>query len=377
MTNGDLPRYRHILVITTIDFDKVPNQRVHHLINYWANHADQLDVVYTRYLNLRDQHTDRPRAANIRYLPVPFNSHNELFDDHVRSHRMATVAGSYDLCFAEGPWAGAVGRLLLERGQVRFLVYEDLDYFPAFFPPTMAPEVAALENGAILAAHLVFCVSRELVRRRAAELSIKAYHSPNGVPFAAFAGQRRPRHRPTAIYAGALDRWSGIDTVIRSWRRVRRRHRRARLVVVGGGPHLRRLRRLARRYRVSRSVVFRGHVPYSQLPRYLARADIGIATLRPGELATCAFPLKFLEYMAAGLPTVCCNQGDMAAIAQITETGLAVRFRYSSIAGAIGRLLRRRSQQRVMGKRAQRLAWFYDWTNIFDQQLHIIAGARG
>ena len=61
-----------------------------------------------------------------------------------------------------------------------------------------------------------------------------------------------------------------------------------------------------------------GPRPYSSLPRYLAQADVALLPLQVNEYTRHMYPMKFFEYLAAGLPVVATeipslmDQGDVA-----------------------------------------------------------------
>ena len=52
------------------------------------------------------------------------------------------------------------------------------------------------------------------------------------------------------------------------------------------------------------NIYFLGHRPYSQLPRYCAGLDVGLLPLQINPYTKSMFPMKFFEYLAAGLPVV-------------------------------------------------------------------------
>jgi teichuronic acid biosynthesis glycosyltransferase TuaH len=52
------------------------------------------------------------------------------------------------------------------------------------------------------------------------------------------------------------------------------------------------------------NVRFVGRVPADEVPSYLAAIDVGITPYRDTSFNRASFPLKTLEYLAAGIPTV-------------------------------------------------------------------------
>jgi glycosyltransferase involved in cell wall biosynthesis len=47
-----------------------------------------------------------------------------------------------------------------------------------------------------------------------------------------------------------------------------------------------------------------GTISYAELPAFLSSLDVGIVPSRASEYAQSSFPMKFFEYLAAGIPVV-------------------------------------------------------------------------
>ena len=101
-------------------------------------------------------------------------------------------------------------------------------------------------------------------------------------------------------YVGSLYRWKGVDTLIAAMKHLPGEE----LVVVGGGERLAGLERMAIEEGVADRVRFTGAVPHGEIPGFLAGAKVCVLPNIPEGPTEFAFPLKLLEYMAAGVPTV-------------------------------------------------------------------------
>lgn len=141
----------------------------------------------------------------------------------------------------------------------------------------------------------------------------------NGVDVATFGEQvlaqpaRRllglPPAAPVVAFAGTLRPWHGLDVAIRALPALPG----VLLAVAGDGPVRAELELLAAREGVSDRVRWLGQLPQRQVRQLLAAADVAIAPYPP--LAGFAYsPLKLYEYLAAGVPIVASDIGQISAV---------------------------------------------------------------
>lgn len=78
-----------------------------------------------------------------------------------------------------------------------------------------------------------------------------------------------------------------------------------------------------------------GECPFRELPRYLAHADVGLVPYTHSRFNEGSFPLKTLEYLAAGLPVVAT---DLPAIRWLDSSHVEVASTPSEFAAAVVRL---------------------------------------
>lgn len=127
-----------------------------------------------------------------------------------------------------------------------------------------------------------------------------------------------------------------------------------RLLAVGGGL-IDEAREQARRLGIADRVVFTGpgRVPYSQVPDLVNAMDVGVSPLQPApRYQEYAQPLKVLEYMSCGVPTVVTPLREQARLAAEGGGAVAGGFGGEQIAEAIlslvegGRAARREASRR-------------------------------
>jgi glycosyltransferase involved in cell wall biosynthesis len=127
---------------------------------------------------------------------------------------------------------------------------------------------------------------------------------PNGVDIAHFVeGDRSnpPEYiglaRPIAVYVGSLDEWFDYGAVTAAAKSLPD----VSFVIIGPSQHAK------SKLQDCSNVILLGPRPFSELPRYLHNADIGLIPRNArsrGELVHAMHPLKLYEYMVCGLPVV-------------------------------------------------------------------------
>lgn len=160
-------------------------------------------------------------------------------------------------------------------------------------------------------AHAIMVVSAVLagyVRGVAPQATV--YTVPNGVDPAKFA---RPAHplRPVVGFVGSMKAWHGVQDLLTAFAQIRHAHPDARLMMVGDGPELEPLSRRLADEGLSDVVTLLGPVAHAAVPSILAGFAVAVA---PYAAAADFYfsPLKVVEYLAAGVPVVHPDLGDLA-----------------------------------------------------------------
>lgn len=289
--------------------------------------------------------------------------------------------GRFDLCLVEGPWSGAAALVLRRLGRVGRIVYDDIDHVAGGQMLALRRwYVGALEAAAMRRADLVVSAGWRLAEHRRATTGRPVQVIPNGADRALFAeAHRRRPHPPTLVYVGHLEAVRGIDLAIRALPLVAARVPAVRLVVVGGGdaPYVDGLRSLAAALGVADQVELRGPLPHGQVPAVLAESDIGLATFRLTPLGMFAFPLKVVEYMAAGLPVLCTKGTEAEQILLRHPAGRAVEFTPEALAEAAIGLLTDPAAWASARQAAVEAADVFTWERAMREERAAIAGLPG
>jgi len=159
------------------------------------------------------------------------------------------------------------------------------------------------------------------VRERAA--GAVTHVVPNGVNTDRF---RPPAARPTRAFTvgfvGTLKPWHGVETLIEAVALLRCDLPETRLVLVGDGPRRDQLEDLARRRGVPLTAT--GAIAPAEVPRHLRAMDVAAAPYPAGDQAAYFSPLKVLEYLAAGIPVVASDTGQVPQLLDHGRSGVLV-----------------------------------------------------
>jgi glycosyltransferase involved in cell wall biosynthesis len=142
----------------------------------------------------------------------------------------------------------------------------------------------------------------------------KVVVEPNGVDATRFAEKPAMRGPFTVGFTGTLKPWHDTATLIEAFAILRRDHvPDARLLIVGDGPERVRIEARLGELGLAEATQFTGAVPASEVPAWLARMHAATAPYHGGRPFYFS-PLKLYEYMAAALPVVASDVGDLANV---------------------------------------------------------------
>ncbi len=190
---------------------------------------------------------------------------------------------------------------------------------------------------------------------------------PNGVDLSSFMQRVEPIDRERwglteehiiIMYVGRLGPEKNLPFLLRAFWGMAQVYPQAHLVLVGDGPERENLQDRVQHMRLTDRIHFTGMVPYGDVPRYLAAADI-FATASDTEV----HPLSVLEAMAAGLPVVGVRSPGVGEVVEHQRTGLLVEKDVAAFASALGRLVGDGELRRRLGEQAREAAKAFDIHN--------------
>lgn len=148
-----------------------------------------------------------------------------------------------------------------------------------------------------------------------------------------------------AVYLGTLDRARGLEVLVDATLRVVQRAPDFRLLVIGEADEPRDIGAL-HRYAEERGALpwihFTGRLPRTRALSWVRRCSLGLSPVPRTPLTEVGSPTKAVEMLACGIPVVCNDQPDQAAVVRDSGGGHVVDLTPAGFAQGILRTLRER-----------------------------------
>lgn len=200
---------------------------------------------------------------------------------------------------------------------------------------------------------IVVAVS-EYIRRMLAVEGIKSIAIPNGITLFPYS-ESRAGHRLLCV--GRLEKYKGLEHVIRALPAILKRYPDTHLEVVGEGPDEERLRGITTELGIQDSVSFTGNLPHVKLLEHYQAASLFVMPAVMPE----AFGKVGVEAMSTGTPVIASNIGGITDWLQTGRNGrLTSPGDTSQIADGIIELFSDSALLRQMGKTARTTAERYN-----------------
>ena len=108
------------------------------------------------------------------------------------------------------------------------------------------------------------------------------------------------------LYQGDISELDGIETLILAAQDILREINNAIFMIVGSGynRYIKELVNLVHKKGLSDSFIFTGWVPYTDVPKYIAAADVGVAPFKLSLTSNSNIMYKVTEYLSCGKPVV-------------------------------------------------------------------------
>lgn len=250
------------------------------------------------------------------------------------------------------------------------LVYHCVDDLSAI-PGIDADAFNAEERRLLQRADCVFTTSTALHAKCSAHHE-RVHDFPNVVDLDHFGRARRPGDLPADLrsipsprlaYVGALSDFK-VDFPLLE--QVARAHPQWQVVLIGderegqADPQLASLAQMPNVHRL-------GHRPYQRLPDYLRGMDVGLLPTRINDYTRSMFPMKYFEYLAAGVPVV----STPLEFTRDHAHGLAIGADAIGFAEAVAAQLQR---GRLTDKEVASFVGENTWSHRLDKMLSHVAG---
>lgn len=176
-------------------------------------------------------------------------------------------------------------------------------------------------------------------------------------------------HNYLILYLGQLHGGQYAELFLRAARIILDNRLDATFMVVGDGYRVEALKELSRRLSMDKYIIFTGSVNHSEVPFYIAAADICVACFEENEITKCKSPLKIAEYLACGKAIVASNVGEVrnmvGGVGMLTKAG-----DIKSLSDGIMTLLKDKKLRENLGKWArERANRKYNWLVTADNLL--------
>jgi glycosyltransferase involved in cell wall biosynthesis len=175
------------------------------------------------------------------------------------------------------------------------------------------------------------------------------------------------------IYHGILTQRYGIDVAIRAVDIVRERIPQVHLTIHGAGEYQETLMKLTDELGLGQHVSFSTRfMPTSELPQFIAKADIGLVPYRCDVFTDGILPTKLMEYVALGRPVIAARTRAIATYFDDTMVQFFTPGDSYDLARCILALYTDRHRLAQLAENAGTFNQQYNWTKIGAQYVALV-----
>lgn len=171
------------------------------------------------------------------------------------------------------------------------------------------------------------------------------------------------------VYTGSVHPARNVKNLIYAFQKINKIYKNTKLLIVGDGDDLVNLKNLAESLNMENDVIFTGYVDYESMPAYLNAADIAISYVPITPQYDLQPPLKTVEYLASGLPTIATDTLGNRGFIKDGYNGLLVDDDIVSLADAMTKLIENEELREKFKKNSRNSVFEYDWKNIVENKL--------
>jgi glycosyltransferase involved in cell wall biosynthesis len=209
------------------------------------------------------------------------------------------------------------------------------------------------------------------------EVGQRVHVIPNGVNPDRFRSNIKPSSPASAGtftvgFVGTLKPWHGLPVLVEAFDRLYQQCSDTRLLIVGDGPERENLVADLSARGLLNAAHFTGAVAPSEIPGLLASMTVAVAPY-PAQTDFYFSPLKVYEYMAAGLPVVASDIGQLKSLIEDEVNGLLVPPSDPvALATALDRLRQDPSLANRLGQAARKVMMQnHTWDSVTERILHL------
>ncbi|RLE43896.1 hypothetical protein DRJ22_06400 [Candidatus Woesearchaeota archaeon] len=179
----------------------------------------------------------------------------------------------------------------------------------------------------------------------------------------------KSRNTIRMVHAGYVLESRGLQDIVKALAVLAEKKVVVFLRIIGEGTYTTELKRLVEKFGLNKNVEFLPMLPPENVPKALAKCDIGVCSYLLNEQTHQTLPGKLFEYMAVGLPILSSARKPVVRIIEETGSGLIYRSRKpEDIAEKILELISNRNRMEEMGRKGREAVLRrYNWKTNLDK----------